>query len=413
MEESSWPLYASWGRSLYNAKTEKDPKYAPLAELQPQIEDLIENLSDHGWKLSPYYVNYFKQWPVWAWDSGYTNVLGRAYDEWSATTIIKAFTQEGTKQGRKEVKLIDTFNEFSEKTDSPVSGPGVLSVNKNPFYFKMEDLTRYGMAQLDFSQIPQEELLEIYKKYREVRDAFEKYARGLTSREWEQAKQRLLYIIKTLQEKYQNNKYLENLLNNLVKKKLFDEQKSKLQQRMAVGEARVRDVIAPDDFNLKAHSLNVLQALQTLVDKVDLQYSFGRFFGDHVFTDKDQKYIQLVDFDAVWYIVKWTEITNLMYPHLLSVENFETYDERKEWFDIWYEHLQKEVGRDLARLLVYYKLMWIMYGDFWYTMITNENNRRKLMEKWVDPETNADKWIIWINQLLADYAQSKIYEYES
>jgi len=356
-------------------------------KFQSQINQLSVKLSEDFPDM-----DFFKEGP--AWKDTKTNIVWKNEDYY-----LKAFTPEWSVSWIKELELINLFNTFSEKTWALFSWPEIIKSNTNDdIYFLMKDIEKTWKTGIDFSSISQEELIKLYKSYREEFDEFEKFSKWKISTEKDPKIQKFVHSIKKIEEKIRSLEEKLWVLKLATKKLVGGKQLQHLQDWISKWDSVVKWIVEYDQSIL----FSKFQELQKKLKKYDFEYNFWRFRTWHVFSD--WKSHQLIDFDNVWYQIKWTELLGIVRSNLfLPVEEYNSYAERKWSFENWYKQLLETIkNENLARSLVFQKLMGTIFMDFGYLMLKLENNRNKIAEKWLVPEENSKKWIEWNFKLLKD-----------
>lgn len=337
-------------------------------------------------------MDFIKEGP--AWKDIKTNIVWK-----NENYYLKAFTPEWSISWKKELELINLFNTFSEKTWASFSWPEIAKSNINGnIYFLMKDIEKTWKENIDFSSISQEKLINLYKFYREEFDEFEKFSKWKISTEKDLKIQKFVHSVKKIEEKIRLLEEKLWILKLATKKLVGVKQLQQLQNWISKWDSVVKWIIGYDQTIL----FSKFQELQQNLKKYDFEYNFGRFRTWHVFSN--WKSHQLVDFDNIWYQIKWTELLGIIRSNLLlPVEEYSSYNERKWSFENWYKQLLETTkNENLARLLVFQKLIGTIFMDFGYLMLKLENNREKITKKWLIPEENSKKWIEWNFRLLKD-----------
>lgn len=299
------------------------------------------------------------------------------------------------------------------------------------FYFLMDDAKKWGKEELDFSKMKSEEIMEIwgreeldfskmkpeeimrmYKKLRKAFDNFEEYSKWKTSTETNPLQQKMYSIAK----RHRNNIFI-NLMRNpalsyVIRKKYY----SKINGRISNGQGKVKDFLIgslQEEYNnqgkMKIFSQEeISHTLKSLLSKVktfDFEYNFWRFWTWHVFSDETRTNNVLIDFDNVCYQIKWTEVINIMWSNLLwlqAVKNYKSYEARKENYDRWYRIiLETYKDKNLIKLLLFIKLIWTIFQDYWHL------DYKRYIENWKEEEKRENeeeikKWIQWNYKVLQD-----------
>ena len=120
---------------------------------------------------------------------------------------------------------------------------------------------------------------------------------------------------------------------------------------------------------------------------------YNRLWTGHVFSNWTHH--KLIDFDSLWYRIKWTETVALMWTNtLLSVEKYQTYEEWKHSAMKWRDLIEKECwNQNLWKLLIFQKLIGTMYLDYpkWEKVKEVSATEYELKRK---------RWILWVGKLL-------------
>lgn len=136
------------------------------------------------------------------------------------------------------------------------------------------------------------------------------------------------------------------------------------------------------------------------------ELSFKWFWTWHVF--EENNCYQLVDFDIIWYEIKWKPLCRLAcYCVILSVDNYVEYQKRKSDFERWRQMMLDMNEKELVDILILTSLVWILYADYAGNMIIQDYNRKLVNGKWVTPEENAEKWMQRCAKLLEEWCGVK------
>jgi hypothetical protein len=158
---------------------------------------------------------------------------------------------------------------------------------------------------------------------------------------------------------------------------------------------------------------NTLKSLLSKVKTFDFEYNFWRFWTWHVFSDETRTNNVLIDFDNVCYQIKWTEVINIMWSNLLwlqAVKNYKSYEARKENYDRWYKIiLETYKDKNLIKLLLFIKLIWTIFQDYWHL------DYKRYIENWKEEEKRENeeqikKWIQWNYKVLQDLINEEKWE---
>ena len=140
----------------------------------PEMESLKQSLEDEFLD-----IEFLNEWPASNPDAEKTNVVWKYGNDY-----IKGFTKTWRILWETEYKLIDLFNHFSVKNNSKFSWPDVSEIWETEdgwYYLWMKDAKQWGLKELDFSKMSPEEIMDLYCKYRQIFDDFEKYSKWKTS----------------------------------------------------------------------------------------------------------------------------------------------------------------------------------------------------------------------------------------
>lgn len=346
----------------------------------PEMDNLKENL-----KLLFPVVDFLKEWPASKPNEKKTDVIWKAWEDY-----IKWFTKTWEVLWRTEKKLIELFNQFSEKSKSSFSGPDILDEGKTEdgwFYFLMKDAKIWGKEELDFSKMNPEEIMKLYNEYRQTFDEFEKYSNGKVSTESNPTLQKLYSLSK-------NNILFNFVWNSILKAAIAKKYKNKINERISNGQGNVRAC----GVDMNRERINrTLDRLLSKVKNLDFEYNFWRFWTWHVFSDGTNH--KFVDFDNVSYQIKGTELIWIMWSNVLlnSKWKYKSYDEWKIDYDGWYNKLM-EVYKDddVVKLLLFVKLVWTVFEDYWHLIFEREiwdkgknPNKFEEIRKWVQRNYRA------------------------
>ena len=355
---------------------------------QPQTQQLVDNMSS----LFPH-VDFFKEWPTG--DDVKSNIVGK-----NETQYVKTFTPDGIKKWQNEISLITLFNSFSKETWGSFTWPKIIDTSistAKELYFVMENCEA-SKKMIDFSTVPSTELIHLYDAYRKEFDEFEKYTKWKTSTSTNIPLQKIFYSIKKIEQKIWSLEKKLWILQWATKILIVWKQKQQIQNWIHKWQDLVKEVILYDELQI----FKTLEQLQKKIKKYEFEYNFGRFWTGHVFSDWKEH--QLVDFDNVSYQIQCTELLWIIRSNvLLPVEEYSSYEERKNEFEQWHKQLLKiEKNEYLIKLQIFHKLLGTIFIDFGYLMIHIPANREKITKKWFIPEENAKKWIEWNYRLLQE-----------
>ena len=362
----------------------------------PEMESLKQSLEDEFLD-----IEFLNEWPASNPDAEKTNVVWKYGNDY-----IKGFTKTWRILWETEYKLIDLFNHFSVKNNSKFSWPDVSEIWETEdgwYYLWMKDAKQWGLKELDFSKMSPEEIMDLYCKYRQIFDDFEKYSKWKTS---SKSKIQSMYSLykKFLQSKELSQsatrtskvinwakKSLCNVLQPAFKLVLSRKYKNLVNERITNGEGVVRAC----GIDVDRGKLNdALDKLLSMVKNLDFEYNFWRFWTWHVFSNWETH--KFVDFDNVGYQIKWTELIGIMWSNLLNwVWNYKSYEDWKKIFDNWYNKLVETYkDENLVKLLLFVKLVWTVFEDYWNLIYKREYWREKEWQK----NGNFDeikKWVEW------------------
>lgn len=278
-----------------------------------------------------------------------------------------------------EITNINMFNEFCDRIVGKFSWPTILKQDDENLYFVMKDIESQGFSKIDFSKLALDDLLKIYSEYRSTFDEFEKNNEKL---QWSSNKIRVSTWDKIF-------KILSDWTNPVAKIAYFCGQKNKIKERYHEWEQYVHSFLQTNFEQLKAK----LKELQNDVEKAELEFVYNRLWTGHVFSDWTHH--KLIDFDSLWYRIKWTETVALMWTNtLLSVEKYQTYEEWKHSAMKWRDLIEKECwNQNLWKLLIFQKLIGTMYLDYpkWEKVKEVSATEYELRRK---------RWILWLGKLL-------------
>lgn len=355
---------------------------------QPQINQLVE-------KLSPQFADmeFFKEGCAAA--DIKTNLIWKNNDHY-----LKAFTKAWLISGKNELDIIQLFNTFSEKTWSAFSWPEIIEVEQKDdiLWFLMNDIEQSGKQMIDFSSYDQQELINIYLKYREEFSEFEKFTKWKITTNHNPKLQKYIHSIQLLEKKI---KLLEEklwILRWSTKYMVENKQQAQINSRIDKWKQYVQGVIDYD----KEEILKSFSILQKKIRKYDFDYSYWRFWTWHVFTDGQET--QLIDFDNVWYQIAGSELVAIIWSNLLySVEDYNSYDEWKLMFEKRYKALldMDRNQKSISNLLLFQKIIWTIFMDYW-NLSFSPDNIKKIENKWISPEMNRKKWVEWNYKLLQE-----------
>lgn len=348
--------------------------YESVSTKNPEMESLKQSLVDEFPD-----IELFREWPVSKPDAEKTNVVWKVWNYY-----LKWFTKTGSVLWKTEYELINLFNHFSVENNSNFSWPDVSEIWETEdgwYYFLMKDAKNWGLKELDFSKMNPDEIMELYDKYRQTFDDFEKYSKWKTSTDSNPTLQKIY----SLSKKYKNSLLFNYLWNPLLKLAVSKKYNSKINERITNGQGVVRAC----DIVVDREKLNkTLNKLLSKIEKLDFEYVFWRLWAWHVFSDG--KAYKLVDFDNVSYQIKWTEPVGTMWSNILIwVQNYESFEDWKKVFDGWYKKLI-EICEDenLAKLLLFVKLVWTIFEDYGHLIYEREfwwkNKNFDEIKKWVE-----------------------------
>lgn len=349
----------------------------------PEMESLKQSLVDEFpdieiFKLGPASKPYAEK----------TNVVWNVWNYF----YLKWFTKTGKILWKTEHELINLFNDFSEKCNNKFSWPDVSEIWETEdgwYYFLMKDAKHWGLEELDFSKMSPEEIMELYSKYRQTFDDFEKYSKWKTSTESNSTLQKIY----SLSKNYKDSLLFNFVWNPLLKLAVSKKYNSKINERITNGQ----DVVRACDIDVDREKLiKTLDKLLSKVEKMDFEYVFWRLWTWHVFSDGE--IYKLVDFDNVSYQIRWTEAIGTMWSNLLIwVQNYESFEGWKKVFDGWCNKLVEIYGdNDLVKLLLFVKLVWTVFEDYGHLIYERDF-------LWKDESFDEiKKWIEWNYRVLQE-----------
>lgn len=332
-------------------------------------------------------VVFFKEWPASKPDAEKTDVVWKYGNDY-----IKGFTRRWRILWETEYELINLFNHFSIYNDSNFSWPDVSEVWETEdgwYYFWMKDVKKWGLKELDFSNMSMDEIMKLYNEYRQTFNEFEKYSKWEISMESNPTLQKIY----SLSNRYKNNILFNLVWNPALKLVIGKRYSNKINERMSNGWDNVR--ACGLDFD-KEKINNWLERLLSKVDNVGFEYNFWRFWTWHVFSDWNKH--KFVDFDNVGYQIKWTEIIWIMWSNVLnSVWKYDTYNEWKNDYDGWYNKLLGIYKDDsLVKLLLFVKLVWTVFEDYGHLIYKREvlDKKGKLSnDELKEKKDEIKKWV--------------------
>lgn len=113
----------------------------------------------------------------------------------------------------------------------------------------------------------------------------------------------------------------------------------------------------------------LFSVLVGMVQEYQLEYTFGRFWIWHVYSDGHKH--QLLDLENIGYQVKGTELLGIIWSHnLLAVHKYKSYVEWKSDCKNWYQVLSTNIGdQELLDAQLFMKLVATVYMDFGYLLM--------------------------------------------
>lgn len=340
-----------------------------MRERNIRVPEIMQFANDIKWRCPD--IDIFKYWPTSSPDYEKTNIVWK-FPNWS---YLKAFSPSWKRRWATEHQIIELFNSFSKEKNSSFSWPEILDwgLIGRGYWFLMEDVKKWGKEEVDFSTANQSDLIKLYGEYRTTFDDFEKYSKGKISTSENPILQKIYAFSKEYSESL-----LWTLSSPLLKKAIAKKYQNKVNNFVSHGAENVWKYIKFDKSKIN----NYLENLISKVDKFDFEYNFGRFWTGHVFSD--WKNHNFVDFDNVWYQIKWTEILGIARSNiLLSVDKYESYEDRESNFFQWYnEMINMYKDENLIKLLLYVKLIWTIFEDWWHLFYERED-KKEYLEKWI------------------------------
>ena len=345
-------------------------------------------------------VKFFKEWPASKPDDKKTNVVWKHENKY-----IKGFTKTWKILWETEHRLIELFNQFSKENNSRFSWPTVLKdgeIGDGWYYFLMKDVKEWGLEQLDLSKMSPEEIMELYSKYRQTFDDFEKYSKWKTSTKSKIQSMYSLYNRFLHPEELSQSATITSKIINWVKKSVFSvlqpafklaalkNYKNKINERISNGQGNVRSCGVDTDREKINTTLN---RLLSKVKNLDFEYNFWSFWKRHVFSDWTNH--KFVDFDNINYQIKGAELIGIIWSNLLmSAWDYNSYDERKNNYDVRYKKLLETYeDENLVKLLLFIKLVWTVFEDYG-NLIYKEEVWNK--NKWQEKKNNFEKIRKWV-----------------
>ena len=339
-------------------------------------------------------VKFFKEWPASKPDDKKTNVVWKHENEY-----IKGFTKTWKILWETEHRLIELFNQFSKENNSRFSWPTIVEdreIGDGWYYFLMKDVKEWGLEQLDLSKMSPEEIMELYSKYRQTFDDFEKYSK------WKTSTKSKIQSMYSLYKRFLQPEELSQSDTNWVKKSLFSVlqltfklavskiYKNKINERISNGQGNVRSCGVDTDREKINTTLN---RLLSKVKNLDFEYNFWRFWTWHVFSNGTNH--KFVDFDNINYQIKGTELIGIMWSNLLmSAWDYKSYEDWKVNYDEWYNRLlERYEDKNLIKLLLFVKLVWTVFEDYGNLVYKREVWGKN---KWQEKDNNFERIIKWV-----------------
>lgn len=324
-------------------------------------QDEIDTLSSKIQKIYPWYIQ-TKLWPWWQ-PILYSTVWRD--QNWN---YIKAFTTYWTAFGKKELRLLQSVNHFSQKLSTDISWPKIISVSDSPiFHFVLSDLQAEWFKQVDFQKISTNDAFKLYKRYRDFCDTYIK--------DWNLK---------------QTIKYREHDVR--------DSQQRQFKKRLEMWKSNIKLVLPDIDIEKVKETY---KCLHTDCKNFTAEYTINSFFGWHVFYNTATDQIKIIDLEENYRVV-WHTLLQIAYSKvLLPVHTYSSYKVREIEVTERFELIRKEINNSsLTSLLLYKKIVWILFADFGYNMTTILKNRTTVESFGIDPDENAKKWIKWYYTLL-------------
>lgn len=322
--------------------------------MQLQIEKLVNYLCD----LYPGFW-YYREWPCHAKIK--FDVLLKSEQEW---LYIKAFTDDEYWKAsyENEFVLMQIFNRFSKEQKQKISWPEIVCNNDTNLFFIMKDIESNWKTLLDFKKISKEEAIRHFYLYRKVFDDFEDYCKN----NW--------YNMADMGDGSSIEELIEKCKGWYIRWEYIVKENNILLDFQSI-ESKIMELYS--------------NYWKSFFPK---ELSFKRFWTWHVF-EWDGEY-QLVDFDSVWFEIKWKSFCRLAcYCVILSVDKYNLYDDRKSDFDWRRLEMLKVNEKSLVDILILSSLIWVLYADYAGTMLIEDYNRSTLEKKWINPDANAKKWM--------------------
>lgn len=258
--------------------------------------------------------------------------------------------EENIIRAKKEFEIINIFDQIDLEN---ISFPKLVMSyeDEDVFYYTMEDI---WWNIIDFSKLSLPEISEIYSLYRKNFDLIEKIT------DWISLDSRRFNNMEDLKN------YYETKIIEYVDKWFI-----------------IVNSFATIDKNYLFDNLNKFD-----FSEFEKEYCFGRVWTGHVFDLWKNRY-WLIDFDNIWYKIKWFELIELMRSNLLlNVEHYYNFEDYRNAFDKWLRIIKDFVtDKNTLRFWLYLKFIWTIFMDYGYLMKNN-----------ISTET-LKKWITWNMEL--------------
>lgn len=309
-------------------------------------------------------INFFKVWPDSKSSQEKTNVVWKVWKYY-----LKWFTRTWKILWETEHRMIELFNQFSEESNNTFSWPEILEsweTDGGWYYFLMDDAKAWDKKELNFSNMSINKILKLYNEYRQSFNEFEEYSKGAISTESNPTLQKIY----SLSNRYKNNILFNLIWNPTLKLAISQKYKRRINERISNGGYNCTEYL---DLRFQKEEINSwLEELLSKVDKIKFEYNFWRFWTWHVFSDLTSH--KFVDFDNVCYQIAWSELIGIMRSNLLlSVWNYESYEDWKIDYDKWYSKLLEMYGDEsIIKLLLFVKLIWTIFEDYWHLIFDRE-----------------------------------------
>lgn len=346
----------------------------------------------------PYGYEHF--WPANK-ASDYHNIVFHTLKDWR-DTYVKWFTDDGRYRWKHEFDLTTKLNEFSSNKWSIIAWPKLLEEHEEPCYHFLSEKITYD--KVDFWSMSAQELFEFYHVVSWEFDVFmeeigpicNRYNLGGFSKQlWKVITQLQKYSEKIKQIKKVLLLLLQKIEIQQVKRWILNGESYKIDWT-----SFVKSVVQYD----KKELIGKLNSLFEWLEPQDYHFANWSFYGWKVYWDIKEKVI-LTDLDRVWPQYRWKDFLWLVWSHIwlntYSYENYEQY--RGKFLEVQSKIDLVTNNNALSNLLIYCKLIGIIFNDYGWLMLHKESNRSSIESIWQPPEWNSKQWIIWNFNLLSEY----------